>query len=67
MKSTTKVGTQYKPFVLADVVYQVFYIPYSSDVPNKSSWWAALTNKPRVCLHVHNEGENMTIVFQESG
>jgi len=35
-------------------------------VTNKSSWWAALTNKPRVCPHlVQEEGEHVSLVFQE--
>jgi len=52
--------------VLTDVVYQVFYISYPSGVTNKSSWWAELTNKPRVCPNfVFDEGEHVPVVFQE--
>jgi len=57
---------KYEPFVLADVVYQVFYISYPSGVTNKSSWWAALLNKPRVYPHLGvDEGEQAPLVFQE--
>ena len=57
---------KYEPFVLADVAYQVFYIPYPSGVANKSCWWAALVNKSRVHPHVTVDGEDhVSFVFQE--
>ena len=57
---------KYEPFVLADVAYQVFYISYPSGVTNKSSWWAALLNKPRVYPQYGvEEGEQLPLVFQE--
>jgi len=44
----------------------VFYISYPSGVTNKSSWWAALLNKPRVYPHLGvDEGEHVPLVFQE--
>jgi len=44
----------------------VFYISYPSSVTNKSSWWAALLNKPRVCPHLGvDEGEHVLVVFQK--
>jgi len=58
--------TKYEHFVLIDVVYQVFYILYPSAVTNKSSWWAALLNKPKVCPHLGlDEGEHVPLVLQE--
>ena len=33
--------------------------------PNKSNWLATLTDKPRVCPHVHSDGENVTVVSLE--
>ena len=57
--------TKYDPFILIDVVYQAFDIPYPSDVPNKSSWWVALTNKPIVCTYMYREGENAPLVFRK--
>jgi len=45
---------------------KLFYISYPSGVTHKSSWWAALMNKPRVRHHlVLDEGEHVPLEFQE--
>ena len=44
----------------------MFYISYPSGITNKSSWWAALLNKPRVYPHLGvDKGEQVPLVFQE--
>jgi len=54
---------KYYLFIIADVAYQVFYIPYPSGVPLKANWWAALLNKPRVFPHMPNDGEKVIGIF----
>ena len=56
---------KYDPFIIGDVAYQVFYMPYPRDVPHKANWWAALINKPRRCPTTQGDAINPLPVFQE--
>ena len=56
---------KYDPFIIGDVAYQVFYIPYPRDIPHKANWWAALLNKPRQCPNMQVDAVNPNPVFQE--
>jgi len=62
----TRRYAKYDPFIIADVVYQVFYLPYPVGVPQKGNWWTALVNKSRLCPHTSNDGEMVASIFQES-
>ena len=54
---------KYDPFIITDVAYQVFYLPYPVGVPQKGNWWAALVNTSRVCPHKSNDGEMKKITI----
>ena len=56
---------KYDPFIIGDVAYQVFYIPYPRDIPHKANWFAALLNKPRQCPNMQGDAVNPNTVFQE--
>ena len=62
----TRRYAKYDPFIIADVAYQVFYLPYPVGVPQKGNWWATLLNKSRVCPQKSNDGEVVASIFQES-
>ena len=57
---------KYDLFIIADVAFQVFYISYPTDVPQKAHWWDALVNNSRVCPHKPNDGEMVASIFQEN-
>jgi len=57
---------KYDPLIIADVAFQVFYLPYPSGVPQKAHWWVSLVNKSRVCPHKPNDGEMVVSIFQEN-
>jgi len=57
---------KYDPFIITDVAYQVFYIPYLTGVPHKADWWVALANKSRVYSHKPNDREMIFEIFQEN-
>jgi len=61
MKSTTNVGTPSMNLLFL----QMLCTNHQRGVLNKSSWWAALTNKPRVCPHICCEGGHVPLVFPE--
>jgi len=54
---------KYDPFIIADVAYQVFYIPYPTGVPLKANWCAVLVNKSQVCPHKPIDGEMVAGIF----
>ena len=54
---------KYDPFILADVAYQVVYLPYPQGVPDKSNWWATFPNKPRKCPQQKDEGPSIALAF----
>jgi len=56
---------KYDPFIIGDVAYQVFYVPYPRDVPHKVNWWAALLNKPRQCSNMQVDAVDPNTVYQE--
>jgi len=62
----TRRYAKYDPFIIADVAYQVFYLPYPVGVPHKGNWWAAMLNKSRTCPQPPNDGEVVASIFQES-
>ena len=58
--------TKYDPFIIADVAFQVFYIPYPTGDHKKTHWWIALVNKSRFCPHKLNDGQMVASIFQEN-
>jgi len=56
---------KYDPFIIGDVAYQVFYIPYPHDVPYKENWWTTLINKARHCPNMQGDVVKVNPVFQE--
>ena len=63
--NTQRKYAKYDPFIIGDVAYQVFYIPYPRDIPHKANWFAALLNKPRQCPNMQGDADNPNAVFQE--
>jgi len=62
----TRRYAKYDPFIIADVAYQVFYLPCLVGIPQKGNWWAALVNKSCVCPQKSNDGEMVASIFQEN-
>jgi len=54
---------KYDPFIIVDVAFQVFYIPYLTGVPQKTHWWAALVNKSQVKCNVIASLNRLTVVW----
>ena len=56
---------KYDPFIIGDVAYQVFYMPYPRDIPHKANWLDALMNQPRRCPNTQGDAIPPLPVFQE--